>query len=144
MWGINKKGFTLIELLIVIAIIAILSAVGFSLVIITNLQKARDGKRKADVESLRSALEIYRSENGHYPNVTGDVAGLSITLNANYISAIPNDPTPGSYYYFEGLNCNGAGCLSYNLCAAMERSGYVDSCAPGSCGATCNYKTTNP
>jgi prepilin-type N-terminal cleavage/methylation domain-containing protein len=55
-----KKGFTLIELLIVIAILAILTT---TVVLVLNpagmLAKARDSQRMADLDSLRSAINLY-------------------------------------------------------------------------------------
>ena len=60
---LNKlSGFTLVELLVVIAIIVILISV--SLVGLTGSREtARDAKRKADLEAIRSALELYKSDN---------------------------------------------------------------------------------
>jgi prepilin-type N-terminal cleavage/methylation domain-containing protein len=53
----DKKGFTLIELLVTIAIIAIISVVAVAL--FGNIQaNARDGKRKAELESIANALEV--------------------------------------------------------------------------------------
>ena len=58
----SNKGFTLIELLVVIAIIGILSGI-----VLTSLNSARgkaeDAKVKADLSGLRSAAEIYYSDN---------------------------------------------------------------------------------
>ena len=55
-----KKGFTLLELLIVIAVIAVLSAV---LVIVINptetLQKSRDSQRISDLATMKSAFGMY-------------------------------------------------------------------------------------
>lgn len=62
----KNKGFTLIELLVVIAIIGILSSV-----ILSNLSsarmKARDARRIADLNQIRTALELFYSANGYYP-----------------------------------------------------------------------------
>ena len=61
----RKKGFTLIELLIVIAIIGILMSL--SLFGIQGARKSsRDAKRKTDLESIRTALELFKADNGSY------------------------------------------------------------------------------
>ena len=51
----KNGGFTLMELLISIGIIVLLMGVGVVSYNQTN-KKARDAKRRADVESIRSAL----------------------------------------------------------------------------------------
>src|ERR1035437_10377472 len=62
----SGAGFTLVELMVVISIIAILSMIG--LTIYTSAQKsARDGKRRADLLTIQTALEQYRVEHGQCP-----------------------------------------------------------------------------
>jgi prepilin-type N-terminal cleavage/methylation domain-containing protein len=61
----SSKGFTLIELLVVIAIIGILAGI-----VLASLSTARSGasdaKTKEQLSSLRTAMEIYYSQNGNY------------------------------------------------------------------------------
>ncbi|MCX8016204.1 MAG: type II secretion system GspH family protein [Patescibacteria group bacterium] len=60
-----KKGFTLIELLVVIAILAVLMSV---IVVTLNpaemLKKTRDTKRIADLDALRTAINLYITDVG--------------------------------------------------------------------------------
>jgi len=85
---INSKGFTLIELLVVATIIVVLSAIG--LVSFSNAGKsARNSKRKADLETVRQALVLYKSENpAGYP--AGDYNTMIGVLGSGFIS----EPTP--------------------------------------------------
>lgn len=131
------NGFTLIEILVVISIIGIL--VSLSLFGIQNSRKsARDAKRKSDIESIRSALEMYKADNGVYPD------GLSY-LGSGYIPSIPLDPlSPDREYSY---SCSPLGnCVAYSLCASLEISPSppFDTSGCSSCTASCNYKTTNP
>lgn len=128
------KAFTLIELLVTIAIIAVLT--GLSLVAFNASRAiARDGKRKADLEAIRSALEIYRSDKGEYP--------LQLpSLQPDYIASVSTDPNDPARIYSYTPTCTTI-CTGYVLCAAVELGGTaVSGC--GSCGVACSYKTTNP
>ena len=129
----SSIGFTLIELLVVISVIAILAGFGFANYG-PSQKRARDGKRKVDLEQIRSALEMYRTDSStrSYPATGTEQAEL-----ASYLSW-PTDPTTGYTYYY-----NRSATSAYVLCAYLEADS-SGSCA-ASCGAeTCNYQVSNP
>ncbi|MGI5826140.1 MAG: type II secretion system protein [Patescibacteria group bacterium] len=137
-----KKGFTLIELLVVISIIGILIA--FSMVSFSETRKtARDSKRRADLEQIRSALEIYRNEEKAYP--TSLVFGGKLEGDIAYIEKIPVDPLPSNNYCYNQITPN-----EYCLCAFLEAGDPEDTsdcdcdcdCIPDVANS-CNYKTRN-
>lgn len=135
-----RKGYTLIEILVVATIIALLAAVGAASYIAFN-QSGRDARRKADVEQIRAALEMYRSNNGTYPGsgvLTISCSGGSFTAGGNtYLSKIPTDPSCSGYSYYLNVSASGD---DYTLGAEMEASDPGGNC--GSCGSTagsCNY-----
>ena len=147
----KKGGFTLIELLVVMMVIAILIALsGFG--IQNARESARDASRKSDLETIRSALEIYRSDCNVYPSGSGDFYssfgqtfadndGSSCGTGTNiYIQDVPRDPLPASNYYYSSSG------TSYELCSYLEGGGTcTGACCSISCGpAACNYRTTNP
>lgn len=99
-----KLAFTLIELLVVISILAVLTT--FATVNYTQAKiKGRDARRKADLKSLKQALELFYHENGHYPplifdasdyrsNSSGSGTGQWIDdLGTKYINPQPKDPS---------------------------------------------------
>lgn len=91
-----KKGFTLVELLIVIAILALLMSV---IVITLNpaemLRKSRDTKRVADLNALRTAINLA---------ITDGITSIGTTNNC-YFSI----PSAGG--------CPTAGCSGTKVCA---------------------------
>lgn len=94
----QRAGFTLIELMVVILIIAILGALG--LVAYGQASRsARNGRREADMESVRQALILYRQEHsGCFPNVS-PYSSLSTPLVSTYLSSLPTDPGANTYVY---------------------------------------------
>ena len=117
----------MIELLVVISIMGILLALS-----VFGMQDARrasrDGKRKADIEQVRSALEMYKSDCGTYPLSvtfgTGSIVASCPTSNT-YLNPVPQDPlTPArSYSYTSDGN-------TYTITASLEQGGsYTSSVA---------------
>lgn len=135
----KQSGFSLIEILVSATLIGLLSTIGF-----TGFQavtrSGRDALRKSDLEQIRSALEIYKSENGAYPANSAECE--SEYLSSDYINPYPDDPKPPLRYCY----VRGATELSYELCARLENGNELDQFC-GSidlCGYNCNYQVTNP
>jgi len=130
----NKKSFTLIEILVVTTIIVLLTATA-AVTYTAFLKQSRDAKRKIDLEQVRAALEMYRSNNDTYP--VGSV--WSTTLNVlttpvTYIQSLPSDPKNGTYtYYYSGTSSN------YTLGTHLEN--VVTTCQSLStqCTSNCTY-----
>lgn len=78
----RRAGFTLIELLVVISIISLLSSILLVAVSKTRM-KARDRKRMADLSQITKALDLYYSDNGHYPITKCTGAGVTSWDNGN-------------------------------------------------------------
>lgn len=107
----NHKGFTFVELLVVVTIIMVLAAVGTVTYRQTNIG-ARDARRKADLEAIRSALELCRAENGSYPASLGN----SIVCGGDtYLASVPEDPRDGVAGFVYNYTQNTS--TSYTLCA---------------------------
>lgn len=149
----NYNGFTLIELLVVISIIGVL--IGLSLIGLSGAREsARDARRKTDIESIRSGLEMYKADCNKYPAAAAVVGGSSLlgsppptscAASNTYISLVPKDPASPARAYPYSTNPT---TTTYILCAALEQAPVptmgITGC--GSCGAgvACNYKVTNP
>jgi prepilin-type N-terminal cleavage/methylation domain-containing protein len=132
----NSKGFTLVELLVVIAIIGVLATL-ILLQLGVARAKARDAKRIADVNQIRTAIELYFDDySGSYPGqalcpttVGAACAANNSTTNwvgndlTTYLSAriLPTDPLANSQYsYGWGPDGNGKNS-NYAIWTELER-----------------------
>ncbi len=141
-----QRGFTLIELLVVISIIGIL--VGVSIFGLSGARESsRDARRKADLETIRSGLELYKADCSGYPatfnlssatSLVGTGTPSSCSASNTYISSVPTDPTSTVRNYVYRSVGNG-----YELYASLEQQG-LTTYAGVNCGLSCNYLITNP
>lgn len=137
----RQLGFTIIELLVVTTIIIVLMAIGMVTYTQVN-QSARDSKRRNDLETVRQAMTLYRSDNSTFPYGLGwdydDVADALV--DAGYLSnPYPTDPSETAY--LPGLNISvyaaSAGYTysyvgsqtSFCICALLENTGNGNSTA---------------
>jgi general secretion pathway protein G len=101
----SEAGFTMIELLVVLAIVALLTAlVGPS--IFGQLKPARHGAAAAQIEHFGSALDAYFLDNGAYPTTQQGLEALrtapggSARWKGPYLKKeIPLDPWGRAYIY---------------------------------------------
>jgi prepilin-type N-terminal cleavage/methylation domain-containing protein len=101
----GNAGFTLLELLVVVAIIGLISSIAF-----VSMQharaEARDVKRLADVDAIRTALELYYDDYGIYPDyhICNNLPAITAcnsnfmpnswiaSLVPKYLKTLPADP----------------------------------------------------
>jgi prepilin-type N-terminal cleavage/methylation domain-containing protein len=113
----NKTGFTLFELLVSISIIAILTAV-VSVSYSVAQKKARDVKRRQDMEMVQKAAEQYYSLSNSYSYPSSNNAPTDWTAGTEVIlNMFPTDPKAigwTAYSYSIGT--------TYCACAAVENA----------------------
>lgn len=126
----KNNGFTLVELVVVVTIIMVITAVG-AISFQSASTKARDGRRKADLEKIRLALEMIRQVGNTYP-------ASEALLSPTYLPSWPEDPKSGQLYLYTR-----ASSYAYTLDARLEGEGSNLSTQCGT-SISCNYRVTNP
>ncbi len=93
----EEKGFTLIELIIVVVILALLAGIA-----LLNTGGAEDdaklAKARTDVDTIATALKVYKLKLGAYPATLADLTSNSGNYKA-MLDEIPKDPFDASNAY---------------------------------------------
>lgn len=152
----SKFGFTLIELLVVIAIIGVLSAIVYANFVGIR-QRGRDSQRKSDLRQIQTALELFRSDQGYYPDSISN-CGASFDSGPNnvYLKKVPCDPSGTSYwntgrYSYTVPTGSSSDANTYTLAACLENTNDSDpsnTASPQNPSSGCSsnfwYVLTNP
>lgn len=133
----RTSGFSLLEILVTTGIILVLTSVGVVSYVGANT-KSRDSRRVSDLQQIRTALEMYRSDYGYYPGLNGGnwtsatnlaTGGLSPT----YIPSVSSDPKSTAQGDYQFRSLNGAGTptryYGYCICANFEGTSSTNECA---------------
>ncbi|HEY0979794.1 MAG TPA: prepilin-type N-terminal cleavage/methylation domain-containing protein [Candidatus Paceibacterota bacterium] len=124
----GKQGFTLIELLVVIAIIGILASVVLASLNSARV-KARDARRKADMQQMTLAIHSYYADFGNYPPSSGatmpnnnwanssDASWATLGIHMQpYMPTLPKDPSQTTNPNIWAASTSGGYAYSYVLC----------------------------
>lgn len=102
----GEQGFTLIELLVVLVILVLLASVVGPRVL-GYLGTSRAKTAKVQIEALGASLELYKLDNGSYPNSSDGLKALverpagSTSWSGPYLkkNKVPLDPWGAPYQY---------------------------------------------
>lgn len=88
----QSSGFTLVELLVVITMLAVLMAILFVMLNpFSQIDKAKDAKRKQDLNQIHNALDTYYNDNNCYP-ASVPFGSSWVVGSAVYMKNVPQDP----------------------------------------------------
>ena len=90
---LNVHGFTLIELMVVIVILGILAGLIIPR-IMGRPEEARRMKARVQMESVETALRLYKLDNGIYPSTE---QGLQALIEAPAVGELPRAWRKGGY-----------------------------------------------
>ncbi|MFZ5366300.1 MAG: type II secretion system protein [Patescibacteria group bacterium] len=130
----GREGISFIELLIVLAFIGAMAV--FLLVALNptvQMGKARDSRRKSDLQKLKNPLEDYYNDHNCYPPSELMVCEPGTGLQP-YWSKIPCDPLTKESYYYERPNCSTYRIyvkLEYEKDPVIAAVGCQNGCGPG-------------
>jgi len=141
----KEKGFSLTELLVVLGNLAIL-LIDWYVSRLGQVAKARDAKRKSDLNKIQIVLEDYLDNNLRYPEelVCGSATGTPLE---DYLREIPCDPlNRGDYVYQYQTDETGEWYKIYTFLETesdpdIEKVGCEEGCGPGK---DFNYFVSSP
>lgn len=128
----TQGGFTLIEIMVVVVILGVLGAL-----VLPNLMSRPDHAKltaaRTDLQSISTALEIYRLDNGRYPTTAQGLEALvkrpglapvpRLWNPQGYLKRMPNDPWGSPYQYASPGNRSNLGYDLYSFGADGQAGG---------------------
>jgi prepilin-type N-terminal cleavage/methylation domain-containing protein len=133
--GISSRGFTLIELVVVMAIIAVLTALMVAAILAARNASVQ-AQRTGNVKTVETALEARASKCGVYVSAKGPCATATVSTDfAALASSLKNQG-------FLSADLPGSLTSGYQMVASMTDSGFtIAACTSGS--TTCTDTVNN-
>ena len=97
----SRRAFTLVEMLLVITIIGILAALVVPKMM-GRSEQARQAAARADISSIKTALDAFEVDNGYYPKSIMDLIQSPQDVknwHGPYLDKVPQDPWGNNYIY---------------------------------------------
>jgi len=91
----RNRGMTLIEIMVVITILGLIAA-AVGVAVIPKLDEAKQDTARLDIGNIQSAMKLYYTKKGKYPD-TG--TGLRALVETNNLERVPTDPWGNEYVY---------------------------------------------
>jgi general secretion pathway protein G len=118
----SEKGFSLIEIMVVIVILGILASY-VAVKVTGQTDEARHTQARVQIETFKTALDLYRLDNGSYPTTEQGLGALVSPptvgklprkwREGGYIAKIPKDPWANEYLYLAPGNNGDFDITSY-------------------------------
>ncbi len=84
----RRRGFTLIELVVVMAIVALLTALAAPRYL-RSVDIARERALQTSLATMRDAIDQFAADRGRYPQALDEL------VSAHYLRRVPEDPLTG-------------------------------------------------
>lgn len=139
--SLRSRGYTLFELMVVIAITSLLIAVAAA-AYSTVQKKARDAKRRSDLNLIQRAEEQYKAQYSAYDSAIGGfTSGVECTGNVtDTLTDVPSDPKNDASLEYEYYCLFEADAQAYCMYAKLETGGgNCSSCSCDDVTDSCTY-----
>jgi len=107
----RKSGFTLVELMVVAIIVGILMSIVIP-IMLGNKRKAMATEGQTGLGVIRSAMQVYKVDNGHYPE-----SEVGKTMNNVTVLIIKAGDLDGVYFKTDGYRLTAVTASNYLLTA---------------------------
>lgn len=91
----RNRGMTLIEIMVVITILGLIAA-AVGVAVIPKLEEAKQDTARLDIRNIQSAMKLYYTKKGSYPDTA---TGLKALVDTQNLERMPMDPWGKEYIY---------------------------------------------
>ncbi|MCY1045219.1 type II secretion system major pseudopilin GspG [Corallococcus sp. bb12-1] len=91
----RNRGMTLIEIMVVITILGLIAA-AVGVAVIPKLEEAKQDTARLDIRNIQSAMKLYYTKKGNYPDTA---TGLKALVDTQNLERMPTDPWGKEYVY---------------------------------------------